>query len=287
METTRYVELTETTTWGGLVPTEWKKKLLEFFSRDKARFDYHIGDLDDFLFPYCHWIVCFSDESTIEEVILMYQPKEDIPTLLIFPKNSKNINLLHWLIKKAKSENHLPKKFYCHYANVEKILIEERFNLESLGAHFKFTFKKFPTDLQVNSDGVEQITPKQKNEVLNFYKENYPHNYFTEKMLETNRNSKSRCWNNSSIFLNLTRKIQKFSCFCLIERISATNPLTSSVPKQFHSFPPTKVSPICQLDSEEESNAVTASSFPLHLISAIFSSSSTRMTPSISIASYL
>lgn len=45
-------------------PQEWKEDLLKFFLSSPA-FDYHIGDLDDFLFPYCNWLIAL-DENTQE-----------------------------------------------------------------------------------------------------------------------------------------------------------------------------------------------------------------------------
>jgi hypothetical protein len=67
-----------------IVKGEKRKELEAFLKQRVGLFDYHLGDLDDFFFPHCKWIILWN-ENTITDLVLCYEPSSSsIPTILAF-----------------------------------------------------------------------------------------------------------------------------------------------------------------------------------------------------------
>ena len=55
-----------------------KSELHDFFlsvltDTTKFDYDYLLGDLDDFFFPYCTWLILKNDANKITEIVLIYK----------------------------------------------------------------------------------------------------------------------------------------------------------------------------------------------------------------------
>jgi ribosomal protein S18 acetylase RimI-like enzyme len=149
--------------------------------KDPILFAYHIGDLDDFYFPRCRWIVAEDDDGAIRETILVYD-NPPFETVLAFGLTDQFEFLL------GEALDRLPNRFFCHYkAEYEKIF-QKRYRMKSLGTHLKMKL----TSLNVLFDSsdfrnVIRLDLSYKGKLKSLYKNAYPDSYFDERMLQTGK----------------------------------------------------------------------------------------------------
>ncbi len=160
--------------------TKDKKALYKRFSKDVFQFAYHIGDLDDFFFPYCTWFALY-DERILEEVILLYSGLS-VPTILVFGSQTNMPLLIHGII------TCLPNRFYCHYQKEFEPYFKERYRINTLGTHLKMKYGGSLSNLSI-SETISHFLFKEedKNEIIEFYEEAYPDGYFEPYMLQTGK----------------------------------------------------------------------------------------------------
>ncbi|MFX0065452.1 MAG: GNAT family N-acetyltransferase [Candidatus Hermodarchaeota archaeon] len=157
-----------------------KAIIYNHLKKDISLFAYHIADLDDLFFSDCTWYGLIEGEK-VYEIILVYTGLST-PAVLALGKTPKMPVLLQGIIK------HLPDQFFCHYQKeLEKVFLLE-YNRTYLGTHLKMDFQGFPNDISMNKTSeCIQLTEEDEPELLVFFREAYPDNYYGSNMLATGR----------------------------------------------------------------------------------------------------
>ncbi|MFX1536505.1 MAG: GNAT family N-acetyltransferase [Promethearchaeota archaeon] len=154
-----------------------KNTIYNHLKKDISLFAYHIADLDDLFFSDCTWYGLING-GQVCEIILVYTGLAT-PAVLVLGKTSKMPVLLQGIIKQ------LPDQFFCHYQKeLEKFFLLE-YNRTYLGTHLKMDFQGFPNDIRNNTSDCVQLTEEDEPELLAFFREAYPDNYFGSNMLTT------------------------------------------------------------------------------------------------------
>lgn len=158
-----------------------KKRLLDHFLKDPVLFSYHIGDLDDFYFPNCQWMVDYAERARIEECILVYSGL-DVPSVLAFKISDRFDNLL------KEALDLFPKRFFCHFHKELRPIFQTLYNETELGTHMKMKLStlipKSDSDL---SKKIVRLDQSNKNDLYKLYERAYPGNYFNDRMLESGK----------------------------------------------------------------------------------------------------
>ena len=160
-----------------------KTVIYECLKRDPIIYAYHIGDLDDYFFEYCRWYGLFN-KNTLEEVILVFS-KGKYPTVLSFGNSEKLETLLTEILPK------LPDRFFCHYQKGIEKVFKKRYEVSHLGTHQKMSFQgEFPETTRIQADDLSHcrlLNASELEEIVEFYQEAHPGNYFIPFMIETNK----------------------------------------------------------------------------------------------------
>jgi len=157
-----------------------KGALEAFFRRDVFLHIYNIGDLDDFFWRNTTWYAQ-REGDTILAVVLLYTGLE-LPTLLAFSGDREATEeLLRSII------NELPAKLYAHLSTGLEKVLGERFALESHGEHYKMALRDKSPMQCVDCSEVVRLSTTDLDEMMRFYRESYPGNWFDPRMLETNQ----------------------------------------------------------------------------------------------------
>lgn len=163
-----------------LIFSKDKQRLKRHFEKDVVLFSYHLGDLDDFYYPHCQWAVDYGDKSKIEDVILVYTGCE-VPSVLAFGLTDLYDGLIGEMLPL------LPRKFYCHFQEQHRALFLESYKETKLGSFVKMKLDKFQSiETQTDLD-IQQLDMSHLELLKQLYREAYPENYFTERMLETGK----------------------------------------------------------------------------------------------------
>ncbi|MFQ5498288.1 MAG: GNAT family N-acetyltransferase [Candidatus Zixiibacteriota bacterium] len=159
-----------------------KSRLERHFRKDPALFAYHLGDLDDFFFPHCQWMVSYGERARIEEALLVYTGLE-VPTVLIFGLTDR----LEPLVKEAVEL--LPDRFFCHYQKSIRPLLFSRYREQPLGTHLKMRLEVFVPQHENDkrTASVQRLDRSHVAELRSLYSDAYPDSYFSERMLDTGK----------------------------------------------------------------------------------------------------
>jgi len=156
-----------------------KTALLRYFKKDPVLFGYHIGDLDDFYFHNCRWAV--QDEKEIKEAVLIYMGLKT-PTVLAFGLDDRFKDFLGTLLAE------LPDRFYSHYQKESLSIFRKAFDDRPLGSHLKMKLVSDDYYSYLKEDPeVRRLNKSHKPDLLKFYEQSYPGNYFDDRMLETGK----------------------------------------------------------------------------------------------------
>ena len=164
-----------------IVFTDDKDRLQRHFEKDPVLFSYHLGDLDDFYFPYCQWASIYGERPHIVECVLIYTggPK---PVVLAFGLTERFDELMADLV------DLLPAEFYCHFHSSSLPALTSRYDADRFGTFVKMKLGNFKpiNDLSLASETV-RLTPEHTEELRALYQRAYPGNYFVPRMLETGK----------------------------------------------------------------------------------------------------
>lgn len=158
------------------------KKKLECYLRKSIFINiYSIGDLDDYFWPYTTWYGLI-DNNELKAVALVYTGVS-VPTLIALDESKNTLfeKLLGSIIRV------LPKSFYAHI-NVELVpILETHYKVVSHGTHYKMGLTNVSTINGVDVSQVAPLSKKNLDELMKFYKDNYPRHSFEPQMLDTNQ----------------------------------------------------------------------------------------------------
>jgi GNAT superfamily N-acetyltransferase len=139
---------------------------------------YSIGDLDDFFWPYTIWYELEND-TKIEEIALLYTGQSQ-PTLLgITEKPEQMCSLLTSIYLL------LPDQFYAHLSPGIESTLSNYYDLKSNGEYLKMGLLHTAVVDDYDCTNTSTLGTKDKDEIVEFYKEAYPVNWFDPRMLET------------------------------------------------------------------------------------------------------
>jgi RimJ/RimL family protein N-acetyltransferase len=161
-----------------------KSEIESFLRKNTFLHIYSIGDLDDFFWNYTTWYALKKEEE-IKEIILLYTGM-DLPTLLVFTEG--NLDLMNELLESI--IHLLPKRFYTHLTPGLSKILKRGYKLESSQSHglyYKMALKNKSLLDNIDTSGVVSFSTKNVDELLEFYKESYPDNWFDPRTLETNQ----------------------------------------------------------------------------------------------------
>lgn len=156
-----------------------KQQIYDYMIRNKALNIYSIGDLDDFFWPHTTWYA-LTENNEIKAMILLYTGLSE-PTVLAL---SDNIALLTELFQNIADK--LPARFYAHLSYGVFDKVKNMYNNQFHGQHYKMNLIDWQIIESYESFEVEQMTPENLDELLEFYAEAYPGNWFDSRMLSTN-----------------------------------------------------------------------------------------------------
>jgi ribosomal protein S18 acetylase RimI-like enzyme len=156
-----------------------KNELEDYLLKYRHLNYYHLGDLDDFFWPYTTWYA-LKEDGEIKALNLFYMGIDPAVLLGIVNDNLEEMKTLL-----SQSLPLLPPDFYAHLSpGLEKIL-EEGYTLDHHGEHYKMNLTD-PSKLDgIDTSTVVPLTTDHLEEMQTLYRESYPGNWFDARMVET------------------------------------------------------------------------------------------------------
>lgn len=139
---------------------------------------YSLGDLDDFFWPKTQWYG-WKEGSSIQAIALLYLG-QDLPALLAFTESPEAMKPL---LEQLRSR--LPFRFYSHLSLGLESVFDKDWELKSGGLHRKMRLARGDCLNDQDCSNVEALIPSDQEEILSFFEESYPGNWFDPRMLET------------------------------------------------------------------------------------------------------
>lgn len=157
-----------------------KYELETFLLNYPYRNFYHLGDLDDFFWPYTSWIGA-KENDYLSAVLLLYSGAKP-PALLVI--ENENYYEMEELLESSLFL--LPKEFYCHLSpGLENVLYDNGYQLDLHGLHYKMALTEPERLDKIYTDWVDQLWEGDLQDILDLYESAYPGNWFDARMLET------------------------------------------------------------------------------------------------------
>ena len=156
------------------------RKEIESFLRENVYLNiYCIGDLDDFFWPHTTWYGCKEDEE-IQAIALLYSGRA-LLTLVALSEENKTKYLLQNIV------HLLPRIFHAHLCSGAQTALEYEYNIKPHGKFYKMALKDKSLPHKIDCSEVVQLMNEDLDEILEFYKQAYPGNWFDSRMLQTKR----------------------------------------------------------------------------------------------------
>lgn len=158
-----------------------KSAISRFLMRNKPMNLYQLGDLDPFFFPRTKWFAAVEDGS-IMELALLYAGDRG-RTLLAFAGTDSS--LLAQVIDN--SAEGMESEFYAHLSCGLAGELNRVKAVRYLGRHLKMTLNAEMLPEEPVRENTRRLGTLDTEKLLEFYEENYPGNYFDERMLDTGK----------------------------------------------------------------------------------------------------
>ena len=155
-----------------------KSEIYDHLIKNKPLNIYSIGDLDDFFWPYTQWFG-LKDNSELQAIVLLYTGLSQ-PTVLALSENIQPLTELFVQIR-----DQLPHRFYAHLSPGVLERIQDDYKCEPHGSHFKMNLTDWQIIENFENFEVENLTMDELENILDFYAEAYPGNWFDQRMLST------------------------------------------------------------------------------------------------------
>ncbi len=154
-----------------------KREIESFLRKNVYLYIYAIGDLDDFFWPYTSWYAWY-ENNEIQAIALLYSRRK-LPTLLALSEESETKQLLHDIARL------LPQKFHAHLRSGVDDVLKNKYNIKSHGQYSKMALKNKSLLLDVDCSKAVRLKNGDLDEILEFYEQAYPDNWFDSEMLRT------------------------------------------------------------------------------------------------------
>lgn len=156
-----------------------KRQIETFLLKHRHLNFYHLGDLDDFFWPYTTWYA-LQEDGEIKALNLFYSGIDPAVLLGIVNENFEEMAALL-----ETSLPLLPSSFYSHLSpGLEKVL-EMEYYIEHHGEHYKMNLIDIATVEEIDTSEVIPLTTEDLDELTTLYQASYPGNWFDPRMLET------------------------------------------------------------------------------------------------------
>jgi RimJ/RimL family protein N-acetyltransferase len=156
-----------------------KRQIETFLLKHRHLNFYHLGDLDDFFWPYTTWYA-LQEGGEIKALNLFYSGIDPAVLLGIVNENFEEMAALL-----ENSLPLLPSNFYSHLSpGLEKVL-EIDYYIEHHGEHYKMNLIDVAALEEIDTSEVIPLTTEDLDELNSLYRSNYPGNWFDPRMLET------------------------------------------------------------------------------------------------------
>lgn len=156
-----------------------KQRLEAFLLRRPELNFYHLGDLDDFFWPYTEWLA-LEDAGEIQALALIYTGGD--PPVLLAIENDNHAEMLALL---SGAQPQLPERIYAHLSPGLDAPLQARYKMENQGDYRKMALRQPQRLTAIDTSGVETLTPDNEPELRALYALAYPGNWFDPRMLET------------------------------------------------------------------------------------------------------
>jgi ribosomal protein S18 acetylase RimI-like enzyme len=142
---------------------------------------YELGDLDDFFWPYTTWYA-LEEGGRVRQLALLYSAVA-IPTLIAVPDPPADAmpDLLRALLPV------LPRRFYAHLQTDQAGVFAGDYAVEPRGVLLKMGLRDRSKLDGVDTSAVMPFTEADLPALQTFYRESYPENWFTPRMLQSER----------------------------------------------------------------------------------------------------
>lgn len=138
---------------------------------------YALGDLDKFFWDYTTWYALTKEEQ-IKQLVLLYT-KSDLPVLLgLSTKVDELKEFLRLLLPL------LPKRFYAHFSGDGVKVLEQDYQIQSHGEHYKMALTD-KSRLDIDTSQAIALSVENTEELTQLYNLSYPGNWFEPQMLKT------------------------------------------------------------------------------------------------------
>jgi ribosomal protein S18 acetylase RimI-like enzyme len=156
-----------------------KSAIEAYLRRDPYLYLYLLGDLDEFFWPYTSWYARQEAEQ-ITALLLLYTGS-GLPTVLAFAgQGSETLKaLLHDCLPL------LPRRFYTQLSPGLVEVLAGSYRVEPHGQFLKMGLTLPERIHSVDTAGIAPLLPADEPELLRFYEQAYPGNWFNPRMLET------------------------------------------------------------------------------------------------------
>lgn len=140
---------------------------------------YHLGDLDDFYWPYITWYA-HKKENEIQAIILFYTGIRPPVLLAIDNHNLEPMKALAGAIHPF-----LPSKFYSHLSPGLEVCFQDAYELTHYGEHYKMMLVDPAKIDEVDISSVVSLSGKDLHQLQDLYAASYLGNWFDARMLDT------------------------------------------------------------------------------------------------------
>jgi ribosomal protein S18 acetylase RimI-like enzyme len=156
-----------------------KNQIEAFLLKHRHLNFYHLGDLDDFFWPYTTWYA-LQEDGEIKALNLFYSGI--VPPVLLGIEND-NLEEMKTLLEASLPL--LPAHFYAHLSPGLEDILENEYSLDHHGEHYKMNLID-PSKLdEIDTSDVVPLTSENLDEIECLYQDSYPGNRFDARMLET------------------------------------------------------------------------------------------------------
>jgi len=156
-----------------------KDQIERHLRTDPALHLYELGDLDDFFWPQTLWFG-LNDGGQTRALALLYAGA-GLPVLIALSRQG-GVHLEQLL---AELRSLLPRQFYCHLSPGLDRGLRPQYRLEHHGRHLKMTLVDQERLQRINTAESLPLSSRDLTELLGFYRDCYPGNWFDPRMLET------------------------------------------------------------------------------------------------------
>ncbi|UCD49705.1 MAG: GNAT family N-acetyltransferase [Phycisphaerales bacterium] len=163
-----------------VVPLQDKQRIEAFFRRKPELYIYAIGDLDDFFWPYTTWYGR-EEVGELRDIALVYTAKA-LPTVIALTEEPEGMRTLLTEIARL-----LPQRFHAHLSLGLEELFRNDYLIEPHGVFQKMALHDPSPVRQIDGARALQLTEADLPEMLAFYAQSYPGNWFDERMVATGR----------------------------------------------------------------------------------------------------